>query len=489
MLLRTTGCIVLLLVTLVAPRSADTEPLAAPVDQTVPLVWKANEHPMFVHHGPRRVFQPGENEVAGIAITYTEGKRHPTISWKVGEKTRTRNLNKPKGLALPIGATPKQKLFVFPDVLGRWHHAPGACLRFQVQGIAFDIFDGDHDGSWFEEGEDFIRRVGDQHAVPIRKPHVVEDWTLTFRGFDLKGKKLDVTIAPIDAELHEEEREVLVALNRERERMGFLGAISLPEYARPLRLHAEYMAHHKKVQHHEDPGTEGYTPEGNAAGNSSVILTHQERVDIATYIDIDSPIHGHVLTMPEFVQTGVGAVRAEKRGAIYGGIWTMEKGGFKHARIDSVQWPQVWPPHMATGVPRSWTREGEDPRPPQDRKKEQGYPIRVYLTPGLIETAKVTDLKISLCEQGKADAPLDCFVIAPEHPLGYEPSPFLRHLLEWLKPIFVLPRPVLKRDTWYVLRIEGVMGGKPLLHTTAFQTGNLRGQYRDLRVGDPSATR
>ena len=276
---------------------------------------------------------------------------------------------------------------------------------------------------------------------------------------------------------------LLRTLNRERERMGLLGTISVPEFARPLRAHAEWMALHAKVQHHEEPDTKLYTAEGNAAGGASVILTHPQHVDIATYVDIDAPIHGYVLTMPEFIRAGVGAARSKQR-VVYGGIWTMELSGFKHARVDAARFPAVWPPHMATNVPRSWTTEGEDPRPPEDRGREQGYPIRVYLSPGVEETAAIENLEVTLCAQGKKSERLDCFVIAPGRALGYEPSPFQRQLLGRLKPIFVLPRPVLAADTWHVLRITGTLAGAPLLHETAFRTGRLRGQYRDLKVGD-----
>ena len=452
---------------------------------------KPTAGPAFVHHGTTRVLSVGTHEIAGVRFDVSNGTKHPSVAWTAEGKARSEKLKKAKGHKLLLQSKPKRCLLVFRDLLGTWHHLPGEGLRFRVRGIEFEMLDADHDGTWFEPDVDLIRRVGDSHAVPLRAPHVVEDWTLAVRGFDPERKTLELTVAPINADLNREEREVLTTLNRERERMGFYGAVALPKWSEPLRLHAQWMALHGKVQHHEEPGSQGYTPEGNNAGNASVILTHPRHVDIATYVDIDSPIHGHVLTMPEFVQTGVGAVRKTKRkkaksdtADVYGGIWTMELHGFKHATVESVRFPQVWPPHMATGVPRSWTTEGEDPRPPEDRGREQGYPIRVYLTPGLEEKAKLADLKVTLFAHGKEKEPLECFVIAPDRPLPYEPSPFLRHLLGVLKPIFILPRPVLKAETWYVLRLEATVDGTPLHHQTAFRTGDLRGQYRDLTVGD-----
>ena len=484
MLIRVAACLPLLLLAGVAAVHADTKPLRAPVDVTVKVRAKPTAGPAYVHHGPARVLSVGTHEVGGVALAVSEGAKHPVVTWAVGGKAADETLKKAKGHRLTLQRKPKRTLFVFRDVLGAWHHLPGEGLRFEVRGIEFEMLDADLDGICFETDVDLIRRVGDDHAVPLRAPHVVEDWTLAVRGFDAERGTLDLTLAPIDAELNDEERGVLRTLNRERERMGFLGAVSLPEFARPLRLHAQWMALHAKVQHHEEPSTQGYTAEGNAAGAASVILTHPQHVDIATYVDIDSPIHGHVLTMPEFVHTGVGAVRAKKDGTVYGGIWTMEVQGFKHARVEAVRFPQVWPPHMATGVPRSWTTEGEDPRPPEDRGREQGYPIRVYLTPGLTETADLKELEVRLVEQDRPKEPLACFVVAPDRPLPYEPSPFLRHVLGALKPIFVLPRPVLKAETWYELELAGTLDGKPLQHRTAFRTGDLRGQYRDLKVGD-----
>ena len=487
--------LVLLLALLPHAVHADTKPLVAPLEMTVKVKAKPSSGPAFLHHGTPRVLSSGTHHIAGVKLEVIRGKRHPVVQWHVDDAPRSEKLSKAKGHRLLLQSKPKRTLFVFQDLFERWHHAPGEGLRFEVRGIEFEMLDGDHDGVWFEPEVDLIRRVGDTHAVPLREPHVVDDWTLTVRAFHAAKSKLDVTVAPIDAALNAEEREVLATLNRERERMGFLGTISLPEFAKPLRLHAHWMALHNKVQHHEQPGTKGYTREGNAAGGASVILTHPEHADIATYVDIDSPIHGHVLTMPEFVQTGVGAVRAKKQkkknesGTVYGGIWTMELEGFKHAQVKSVRFPQVWPPHMATGVPRSWTREGEDPRHPEDRGREQGYPIRVYLSPGLTETVEPKDFEVKLFAHGKENEPLDCFVIAPGLPLGYEPTPYLRHLLGHLKPIFVLPRPVLKADTWYVLRLKAEVEGKPFRHETAFRTSTQRGQYRNRRVGDPRLSR
>lgn len=496
MVSRLLACLPLVLLASLAPARADTKPLLGRQDVAVKVRAKPTAGPAFVHHGPARVLAVGTNELAGVSFEMTPGKKHPTVAWTAEGKERSETLKKAKGHRLVLQAKPKRCLFVFKDLFGAWHHLPGEGLRFSVRGLEFEVLDADHDGTWFETDEDLIRRVGDDHAVPLRAQHVVEDWTLAVRSFDPERKALELTLEPIDRALNAEERAVLATLNRERERMGYLGTVALPRWSEPLRLHARWMAMHGKVQHHEEPNTAGYTAEGHNAGGASVILTHPRDVDIATYVDIDSPIHGHVLTMPEFVQTGVGAMRREhvkhpqggtskaEGSTVYGGLWTMELHGFKHAKVESVRFPQVWPPHMATGVPRSWTTEGEDPRPPEDRGREQGYPIRVYLTPGVNETADLKDLKVTLFAQGKPREPLECFVIAPDRPLPYEPSPFLRHLLGVLKPIFVLPRPVLKAETWYVLRLEGTVGGTPLEHQTAFRTGDLRGQYRNLKIGD-----
>lgn len=464
---------------------AEDAPPVGLEERTVRTKTKPSSGPTFCNHGAPRVLTPGVHEIGGVPFTVERGKRHLFVSWTADGKPRREKLSKAKGHRLLLQAKPKRTLHVFQDALGRWHHAPGEGIRFELRNITFEVLDADHDGTWFETDVDLIRRVGDTHAVPLRTAHVVEDWSLAVRGYRTDAGKLDVTVAPIDPQLNKEERSALATLNRERERMGLLGAVTLPKYSEMLRLHAEWMALHAKVQHHEEPGTKGYTTQGNTAGGASVIMTHPEHVAIATFVDIDSPIHGHVLTMPEFVQTGMGVVRAKKSDAVYGGIWTMEVAGFKHARLDCTRFPQVWPPHMATNVPRSWTREGEDPRPPEDRGREQGYPIRVYLTPGLNETGTLVDFEVSLHAMGKKSEALDCFVIAPGHDLGYEPSPYLRHLLGSMKPIFVLPRPVLKADTWYVLRMKGTLDDKPFTHESTFRTGTLRGQYRNRKVGDP----
>lgn len=474
-------CWLVLLVGSPARAIGGPKPLAAPVERVLRLTARPTGLPAFVNYGPSRQLVAGEQAIAGTPVRFEREGRHPVLCWRRDDQPRKQRLTRRKGYHLDLLAGGERSLAVFPDRLGSWHHAGGESLRFRCRKVDLELVDQDHDGKWFEVGEDMWRRVGDPHLLPLRKVNVVDAWTFEVLSYDADKQEVHVRVQPLDPDLNDDERAALRTLNRERTRMGLLGAVALPDFSEKLRLHAEWMAFHDKIQHSEIPGSEKYSHEGNEAGESSVILAHERSTEIATYVDIDAPIHGHVLCMPEFVRTGAGVARGTGD-RVYGGLWTMEKSGFKHAVLDDARFPATWPPHMAVDVPRSWTHEGEDPRPKRDQGREQGYPIKVYLSPGVIETAVIAELQVELRACG-SKTPLECFIVAPDRPLGHPGTPYLQYLLGQLRPIFVLPRRVLEADTWYCLSLSWVEEGRKRSHQAAFCTGRQRGQYRDLSVG------
>lgn len=65
--------------------------------------------------------------------------------------------------------------------------------------------------------------------------------------------------------------EIIARFNSERIAAGLSPVTENPEWSASCRLHDAWMSRNRKLQHAEDPGSPGYTEDGNWAGTSSVL--------------------------------------------------------------------------------------------------------------------------------------------------------------------------------------------------------------------------
>lgn len=181
-------------------------------------------------------------------------------------------------------------------------------------------------------------------------------------------------------------REVLERLNGYRSAAG-LPQVSLdPQRSEAAAKHARYLAENLGhpataglAAHDEDPTLPGFSPEGRAAGQASLIAFSSDGAPEILDAWMGTLFHRVPLMQPALRKVGFARARAAGGRQVY----VLEVGD----RTGSSGQPVLYPPDGAEGVPTHLS-PGELPNPiPDDGDGIAGFPVTVSFPPGLEVTA------------------------------------------------------------------------------------------------------
>jgi hypothetical protein len=226
--------------------------------------------------------------------------------------------------------------------------------------------------------------------------------------------------------------------------------------------HAKYLARYfdpTKASnfnpHVEDPQKAGYTKEGEAAGQSSVI---HFRLGDADPVDSVNELMGgffHRMSMirPDLKRVGFGMVKYQGRRC-----WiVIDTKSDVQGRGEGFRQPVLYPSDNQKDVPPAFTQnETPNPIPIEGRKMKPGFPITVMFPIG----AKVEDAKAVL--KDAAGKEVASWVSTPE-------KPAIRPEFQY-NAVCLIPKNRLRAGSTYKVTATAQVDGKEWKQTWSFQT-------------------
>ncbi|MHC4253876.1 MAG: CAP domain-containing protein, partial [Planctomycetota bacterium] len=263
--------------------------------------------------------------------------------------------------------TPKRiKLLFRKQGDGSWTFRNATQLTMRVGADALAAVDVNANGVWNEPAVDGMTWGGSQYLFPLPKKD--ERWctpSLDVTGLDfgpwgedakLSGRAL-ATKTPGAL-------GVLKGVNEERVKLGLTPRPENVRLSEELQSHCKYMASNNTLQHHEEKGKPGYSPEGHKAGMRSILAVGSgpERVALGM---VNTYFHRQDVIRPQARGFGVG----------YEGRYSGIDGRSDLDKSMTVRWPVLCPAPDQEGVGVRYSKESPDAVPGDDAA---GYPITAY---------------------------------------------------------------------------------------------------------------
>jgi hypothetical protein len=228
--------------------------------------------------------------------------------------------------------------------------------------------------------------------------------------------------------------------------------IENPDWSNGNWLHSRYTVKNDQLQHSENPGNPWYTPEGNAAAQSSNLFgsfnnLEDDQTAIAWWIS--GPFHAVGLLTPQLLETGFSSYREEDGGLMMAaGIDIIRGVG---GVPPSVSFPILWPGEGSLVYLTQYAGEVPDPLTScPGYAHPAGLPLMLQLGPGIF-TPDVTGT--ALLRDG---VPVEhC---AFDETSYYNPNPGFqslgRGLLDGRDAVVVIPRLPLVPGSHYAVSIS-----------------------------------
>lgn len=156
----------------------------------------------------------------------------------------------------------------------------------------------------------------------------------------------DTLFLPVGMQESPAEEGVIAYINRYRAQTGLPPTFANPIYQRGATLHSRYIVKSDQATHEEDPASEWYTPEGDAAGRGALI-TAAYNVDYSYREAIDrlmkTPFHRLGLLDPQLTDGLAVGVWQEADGAVQA-AYTVRLAPIRVDLATSpTGYPQMWP--------------------------------------------------------------------------------------------------------------------------------------------------
>lgn len=397
--------------------------------------------------------------VGALQVVPTSTARGLALVWDAASADRAPIVPAKGSATVKVGSGGDAvELFCFHDPLGRLYWCRPTAAEFELFGRRIQCFDEDGNGAFFDRGTDSFCLTGTPYSQPFDGELLLGDRQATLVDTDPGKFTARFEVVDLAEGFTKEARQVMRDLNDLRLSYGLRPASIDRELSRWCQSHADWMAANDAVEHDEQPGTPGYSEQGNTAGQNCL-------VGDTCFGLFDTPLHGYEIASPMFTRTAIGA-RGE-----FAAIWWTEEHGVRW-NTQEVRLPAVFPPHLATGIPVSWSDEEPDPRQGDPDEVEWGYPIRIYVAlTGACDGDYPEVLEASLRPLGaKREVPLQ--VVAA--PADVQPHAASGTSVEFV----VLPRSVLESQTTYHFHARWKYRGQEQVWDSTFRTNRQHGQDR-----------
>ncbi|MHC5053568.1 MAG: CAP domain-containing protein [Planctomycetota bacterium] len=348
---------------------------------------------------------------------------------------------------------------------GKWRYRNATQLTLMVGREKLAVVDANANGVYNEPGVDGITWEGYAYVFPLPAPE--ERWctrAMELTGLkmgpwgedaEVSGRKLKTTVGAAQG--------VLEGVNEERVKIGLTPRPENVKLSADLQKHCAYMAKNGKLQHHEDKGKPGYTPEGHKAGMRSILAMGRGAPGVALGM-VNTYFHRQDVIRPQAVGFGVG----------YEGRYSGIDGRSDLDTSIQVRWPILCPVPRQTGVHTRYSKEAPDATPGDSAA---GYPITVYfgtnklslksyslrmLPPGFDDIPRIE----SLVESGK-DLPgesLDCYEFDPKKGAS-------AGMTKYQACVCIMAKDPLEKGRTFEVTLEVEVRVEPWKRTWYFSTG------------------
>jgi hypothetical protein len=351
----------------------------------------------------------------------------------------------------------------FQKVGDKWVYRNLTQLHVQIGAEQFVVVDANGNGDYNDADEDGLAWEGRSWLFPL--PGESERWcsaTMNFTGLkfgplgeapEVKGKPLATTVAAA--------LPILKGVNEERVQIGLTPRPEDEKLSADLQKHCKYMATNNILTHPETKGKPGYTEEGNAAGNRSILGQGHSADKVAEGM-VNTYFHRQDVIRPGSLGFGVGIEGA------FSGI----DGRSSMRKIREACWPVLCPVPGQSGIATNYAKEAPDATPGDT---SAGYPITVYFG---TSSLKIKEWKLSAYPPGTMalpagtklppGTPVDCYVLDPTQGASSDFSKFQACAC-------LIPKEPLKVNVDYEVSMTVDVAGAPWSKTWRFSTNVSKG--------------
>ena len=353
------------------------------------------------------------------------------------------------------------KLRVFKRDDGAWVYRNLTQLVVQIESETFVIIDAHGDGVYNAAGVAGMAWQGETYFFPL--PAASERWcsaTHDFTGFQMgpwgenaavQGRPLVTTVAAA--------LPVLKGVNDERVKLGLTPRPEDVKLSADLQKHCAYMAANNTLTHPEDKNKPGYSAEGNAAGQRSILGEGTSAPALAIRM-VQTYFHRIDVIRPNTAAFGVGYEGK------FGGI----DGRTNCTTAPANFWPVLCPAPGERDLATTYAKEAPDAIPGE---KQAGYPVTAYFGTDKLKLTSYTLKAVGPAANAPAAAPpkntpaagenVDCHVYDPHTGASSDFTSF-QHC------VCIIAKEPLKPNVEYEVTLNAEVDGKPWAATWRFST-------------------
>ena len=340
------------------------------------------------------------------------------------------------------------KIGVTRDDAGVWTWQNLTVVRVQFGADVLTLVDGNGDGTWNDPHEDLVAWPDEAYAFPLPKedePWCTPNLAVTAFTVDAWAEEVTAEAVPITTTCAAA-TPVLRATNGERVKIGLTPRPEDAALSADLQKHCHWMATNGKLAHAEEPGTPGFSQEGNASGLRS-ILSAGAPADRVAHGMVTTLYHRQDVIRPETIGFGVGYEGA------YGGI----DGRTGVGRGLPANWPILCPAPGGIDVPPRFSAEAPDPI---GGDGSAGFPITAYFATDQVELA---DHRLVPIAKNAVGPPVECYVFDGKQ--GAEVG-----INRYQRMAALIPKEPLLAGTTYRVTMSGTVAGQAWDRTWEFTT-------------------
>ncbi|MHC4505583.1 MAG: CAP domain-containing protein [Planctomycetota bacterium] len=344
---------------------------------------------------------------------------------------------------------------------GTWTYRNATQLTLYVGKEELAVVDANSNGVFNEPGVDGITWAGFSYVFPL--PTRAERWCtrgmeLTGLEFGPWGEDAKVTGRALSTRTPAA-LPVLGGVNEERVKLGLTPRPENAKLSAELQRHCAYMAKNGKLQHHEEKGKPGYSPEGHKAGMRSILGMGTAAGRVADMM-VRTYFHRQDVIRPHARGFGVG----------YEGRYSGIDGRSDLDKSYKVTWPILCPAPDQDGITLRYCKEAPDATPGDG---SAGYPITAYFATRKLKLTKYSLKPVQVTRRGSvAGAEIDCYEFDPAKGASAGMTGYQRC-------VCIIPKDPLQGGTLYEVTLEVDVDGTPWTKTWRFSTG--RGSSRGRR--------
>ena len=353
------------------------------------------------------------------------------------------------------------KLHVRKGEDGSWTYRNATQLTLYVGTEELTVVDANSNGVYNEPGVDGMTWAGHEYVFPLPSPR--DRWCtpkLELTGLTLGpwGEDPKVSGRPLSTGTPAA-LPVLEGVNEERVKLGLTPRPENAELSAELQKHCAYMAKNGSLQHNEEKGKPGYSPEGHKAGMRSILGMGTPAGRVADMM-VRTYFHRLDVIRPQARGFGVG----------YEGRYSGIDGRSDLDRSCPVRWPILCPAPDQEGITLRYCKEAPDATPGDG---SAGYPITAYFGTRKLKLTKYSLRPVQVTRRGsKAGDEIDCYEFDP----GTGAS---SRMTGYQRCVCIIPKDPLQGGTTYEVTFEVDVDGMPWTKTWRFSTG--RGSSRGRR--------